>query len=149
MSSQATETSPLLSASPGRQHGTDTDSHSESSTQLYRTSSTSTSASTGSQTISTGRGFAIAISMWMLIFMQASNMSGMTMAQSVVAADLDAYEHAMWFTSTYLIAAASFAPLAGRLASIFAASHLIAASSVFFTIGAVVSARATDRKSVV
>lgn len=143
MSSQATETSPLLSASPGRQHGTDTDSHSESSTQLYRTSSTSTSASTGSQTISTGRGFAIAISMWMLIFMQASNMSGMTMAQSVVAADLDAYEHAMWFTSTYLIAAASFAPLAGRLASIFAASHLIAASSVFFTIGAVVSARAT------
>ncbi|EPE10601.1 major facilitator superfamily transporter [Ophiostoma piceae UAMH 11346] len=148
MPSQAIETSPLLLASPDRQDGS-SNGHSNgngSSPELYRVSSTPSatlSASTNSQAISKGRGFAIAISMWVLIFMQASNMSGMTMAQSVVAADLDAYEHAMWFTSTYLIAAASFAPLAGRLASIFAASHLIAASSTFFTLGAVISAKAT------
>ncbi|CAK7226860.1 hypothetical protein SCUCBS95973_006341 [Sporothrix curviconia] len=88
------------------------------------------------------RAYAIAGSMWVLIFLQASNMSGMTMAQSDVAADLDAYAHAMWFTSTYLIASASFAPLVGRLATVFAASHLTAVSGLCFAVGAVVTARA-------
>ncbi len=41
----------------------------------------------------------------------ASNMKGgMTMTQSVIAEELDAYESAMWFTSSYMITAASVAP---------------------------------------
>ncbi|CAK7232690.1 hypothetical protein SBRCBS47491_008357 [Sporothrix bragantina] len=100
------------------------------------------SSAASAHLVTPGRGYAIAFSMWILIFLQASNMSGMTMAQSDVAADLDAYEHAMWFTSTYLIASASFAPLVGRLATVFSASHLTAVSGLCFAVGAVVTARA-------
>ncbi len=57
-------------------------------------------------------------------------MSGMTMAQSVIAAELDAYEDASWFTSSFLIAGSSYAPLAGRLASIFSPRSMVLVSSV-------------------
>jgi MFS family permease len=60
----------------------------------------------------------------------ASNMSGMTMAQSAIAADLDAYENAMWFTSSFLIAMSSCAPLAGRLATIFSPRTIVLVSSM-------------------
>jgi len=72
----------------------------------------------------------------------ASNMSGMTMTQSIIAADLDAYDRAMWFTSSYLIALASMAPLIGRLSTIFSPGAMTLATSVFFSIGAVITARA-------
>lgn len=69
-------------------------------------------------------------------------MSGMTTAQSTIAADLDAYEEAMWFTSAYLIAMASFGPLAGRLAAIFSPRAIILATSCFFVVGGLVSSQA-------
>lgn len=69
-------------------------------------------------------------------------MSGMTMAQSTIAEDLDSYEEAMWFTSAYLIALASFGPLAGRLASIFSPRTMILISSVFFVTGGLISSQA-------
>ncbi|CAK7204487.1 hypothetical protein SEUCBS139899_007244 [Sporothrix eucalyptigena] len=100
------------------------------------------SSAASAHLISPRRAYAISFSMWVLIFLQASNISGMTMAQSAVAADLNAYEHAMWFTSTYLIASASFAPLVGRLSTIFAASHLTAVTGLCFAVGNVVTARA-------
>ena len=61
---------------------------------------------------------------------EASNMSGMTMAQSVIAAELDAYEDASWFTSSFLIAVSSCAPLAGRLASIFSPRPIVIVASM-------------------
>jgi MFS family permease len=57
-------------------------------------------------------------------------MSGMTMAQSVIAEELDAYEDAMWFTSSFLIAISSCAPVAGRLAKIFSPRIMVIASSM-------------------
>lgn len=69
-------------------------------------------------------------------------MSGMTMTQSTIAADLDSYAEAMWFTSAYLITMASMAPLAGRLAMIFSPGIMILVSSAFFAIGAVVCSQA-------
>lgn len=72
----------------------------------------------------------------------ASNTSGMTMTQSTIAADLDAYEGAMWFTSAYLIAVASMSPLVGRLAMVFSPGVMTLASSLFFTVGALVSSQA-------
>lgn len=65
------------------------------------------------------------------------------MTQSTIAADLDAYEGAMWFTSAYLIAVASMAPLVGRLAMIFSPGVMTLASSLFFVVGALVSSQAT------
>jgi MFS family permease len=69
-------------------------------------------------------------------------MSGMTTAQSTIAADLNAYEDAMWFTSAYLIAMSSFGPLAGRLAAIFSPRAIILVTSCFFVIGGQVSSQA-------
>lgn len=52
------------------------------------------------------------------------------MAQSTIAAELGAYERAIWFTSSYLIALSSCAPLAGRLAAIFSPRVMVIASSM-------------------
>lgn len=69
-------------------------------------------------------------------------MSGMTMTQSIIAADLDAYENAMWFTSSYLIVMASLSPLIGRLSMIFSPGYLVLVSALFFAAGAVVTSQA-------
>ncbi|KAK4039171.1 vacuolar basic amino acid transporter 1 [Parachaetomium inaequale] len=84
----------------------------------------------------------IVLSMWALIFLQASNMSGISTTQSTIAADLDAYESAMWFTSAYMISLSSVAPLAGRLAMIFSPATMIMLSSGCFAAGALVTALA-------
>jgi len=67
-------------------------------------------------------------------------MSGMTTTQSTIAADLDAYDEAMWFTSAYMIAISSVSPLAGRLAMVFSPALMVSLSSVFFAVGALVTA---------
>lgn len=148
---QASEVDPLLPAngqrSGGYSNSNDATDIDEATSQngaegVYARRLSDASSAANSQLLTPGRAYAIVFSMWALIFLQASNMSGMTMAQSAVAADLNAYEHAMWFTSTYLISSASFAPLIGRLATVFAASHLIAVSGLCFAAGAVVTAYA-------
>lgn len=71
-------------------------------------------------------------------------MSGMAMVQGHIAGDLDAYDEVMWFTSAFLIAVASAAPLAGRLATIFSVRAMLLSTSIFFTIGSVLSSYATS-----
>lgn len=88
------------------------------------------------------RAACISFSMWILIFLQACNMSGMTMVQGHIADDLEAYDGAMWFTSVYLIVMASTAPLAGRLATIFPLGPMVFFAASFFAAGAVVTSRA-------
>ncbi|KAK3327145.1 major facilitator superfamily domain-containing protein [Cercophora scortea] len=96
----------------------------------------------GEERISRARGVCIILSMWALIFLQASNMSGISTTQSTIAADLDAYEHAMWFTSSYLITMSSVAPLVGRLSMIFTPGVMTLFSSFFFSVGALVTSQA-------
>lgn len=88
------------------------------------------------------RAACISLTLGILIWIKASNMSGMTMVQGHIAEDLEAYDEAMWFTTVYLIVVASSAPLAGRLATIFPVGAMILASALFFTVGSVVSSRA-------
>jgi MFS family permease len=78
----------------------------------------------------------------MLIPIPASNMSGMTMAQSVIAEELEAYENAMWFTSSYLITTSSLSPIAGRLATIFSPRTLVLPVAVFFALGGLITSQA-------
>lgn len=78
------------------------------------------------------------------LLLQACNMSGMTMVQSAIAEELEAYELVTWFTSAYMISVASSAPLAGRLATIFSPGLMILASGFFFAVGAVVTSRASS-----
>ncbi|KAK2615688.1 hypothetical protein N8I77_002426 [Diaporthe amygdali] len=88
------------------------------------------------------RAACICFSMWVLMFMQACNMSGMTMVQSAIAEELEAYELVTWFTSAYMITVASSAPLAGRLATIFSPGFMILTAGCFFAIGAIVTSQA-------
>ena len=67
-------------------------------------------------------------------------MSGISTTQSTIAADLDAYESAMWFTSAYMISMSSVAPLAGRLAMIFSPATMVLLASGCFSVGALVTA---------
>jgi len=94
------------------------------------------------QSVGTARGVLIMLSLWLLIFLQASNMSGLTTTQSKIAADLDAFSEASWFTSTYLIAASSIAPLAGRLSQIFTPRACVFVASIIFAIGGLVTSQA-------
>ncbi|KAI0473019.1 major facilitator superfamily domain-containing protein [Xylariaceae sp. FL0804] len=82
------------------------------------------------------------VSVYILIFLQAANMSGITMAMSTIAEELDAYEEAMWFTTSFLLALSSVAPLVGKLATIFSPRAMVLASSVLFALGALVTSRA-------
>ena len=66
----------------------------------------------------------------------------MTMTQSAIAEELDAYEDAMWFTSSYLIATSSLAPMAGRLAAIFSPRGLVLPVGCFFAVGGLVTSQA-------
>ena len=69
-------------------------------------------------------------------------MSGMTIIQGTIAQELQAYGSAMWFTTAYLIPMSSLAPLAGRLATIFAPRSLVLPISLFVALGALVTSRA-------
>ncbi|KAI1742600.1 major facilitator superfamily domain-containing protein [Xylaria scruposa] len=97
---------------------------------------------TANQTVTKKRGIAIILSVYILIFLQAMNMSGITMAQSTIAADLDAYENAMWFTTSFLVALSSMSPLTGKLATIFSPRSMVLVSSVLFSIGCLVTSQA-------
>ncbi|KAI1750780.1 major facilitator superfamily domain-containing protein [Xylaria castorea] len=97
---------------------------------------------TANQTVTKKRGIAIILSVYILIFLQAMNMSGITMAQSTIAADLDAYENAMWFTTSFLVALSSMSPLIGKLATIFSPRSMVLVSSVLFSIGCLVTSQA-------
>jgi MFS family permease len=108
------------------------------------------------------RGLAIGLSLGLLIFLQgvnyysaiekrqwltnryaATNMSGMTMIQGQIAEELDAHAQATWFTTAYLIPLSSLAPVAGRLATIFSPRSLVLPIALFFSIGSLLTSRAT------
>ncbi|KAJ5692765.1 hypothetical protein N7462_002188 [Penicillium macrosclerotiorum] len=93
-------------------------------------------------TLGVPRGLAIAIIMGLLIFIQSTNMSMMTTAQSDIAADLDSFAEATWFTSTYMIAMSSVTPLAGRLSNIFTPRLYVVFSSTLLAIGLFITAAA-------
>ncbi|KAG4411131.1 hypothetical protein IFR04_015730 [Cadophora malorum] len=99
-------------------------------------------ADKANQQVGRVRGSLIIFSLWGLIFLQASNMSGITTTQSKIAEDLDAFAEAIWFASVYLIAMSSTSPLAARLAQIFSPRNCVFAASIFFAIGGVVTSQA-------
>ncbi|KAI1116323.1 major facilitator superfamily domain-containing protein [Nemania sp. NC0429] len=94
------------------------------------------------QSVTKKRAVAIILSVYVLIFLQAMNMSGITMAQSTIAADLDAYENAMWFTTSFLVALSCMSPLTGKLATIFSPRSMVLVSSVLFAVGSLVTSQA-------
>ena len=124
------DTTPLLGSEAASSHS----SHSAGDAYPF--------GATGEEPLSKTRATCIVLSMWVLIFLQASNMSGISTTQGTIAADLDAYEEAMWLTSSYLITMSSVAPLVGRFAQQFSPGAMILFSSFFFSIGAIVTSQA-------
>lgn len=95
--------------------------------------------------ISLARGIAIGLSLWLLIFLTACNMSGMTLIQGAIASQLGSQDSpAMWFTSAYLIPMSSLAPVAGRLATIFPPRTLILPIAALIATGSLVCAVSTS-----
>lgn len=94
--------------------------------------------------ISFSRGFTIVVTMGLLLFIQTTNMSMMTTAQSDIAADLDAFSETTWFNSAFLIALSSVTPLAGRLSQIFTPRVYILFSCVVSAIGLFITAAARN-----
>lgn len=94
--------------------------------------------------VSLARGLAIVSLMGLLIFIQTTNMSMMTTAQSEIATDLDAFAEATWFTSAYLIAMSSVTPLAGRLSLIFTPRVFVFFSSLVLSLGLFITALARN-----
>ncbi|KAF2680985.1 MFS general substrate transporter [Lentithecium fluviatile CBS 122367] len=90
--------------------------------------------------ISRPRGALILGSIGLLIFLTATNISILTTTQSAIAADLDAFEQASWFTSSYLIAMSSLAPLMGRLSQVFSPRLCMFSSTVIICVGCVATA---------
>ncbi|CAD6444410.1 bbd831c8-eca6-4706-a2cd-64588a809f31 [Sclerotinia trifoliorum] len=99
------------------------------------------------QQVGKWRAILISISVFGLIFLQATNMSGISTTQSKIAEDLDSFTEASWFTSTYLIAMSSISPVAARLAQIFSPRDLILAAAILFSIGGTVTSQAPDLKT--
>ncbi|KAL7914618.1 MFS general substrate transporter [Trichoderma velutinum] len=88
------------------------------------------------------RGVAIATSLFVLIFIHSTNMSGLTMIQGPLAADLNAPTLAMWFTTSYFIAASSLLPLIGRLAAIFSPRAVVLPCIALFAVGTLFASQA-------
>ncbi|KAM4065973.1 major facilitator superfamily protein [Hirsutella rhossiliensis] len=88
------------------------------------------------------RGLAVGVSLWLLIFLEATNMSGMAIIQGPIAQALGSPSHAPWFTTAYLIAVSSLAPLFGRLAAIFSPRVLVLPVALLFSAGALLASSA-------
>ncbi|KAK0635874.1 major facilitator superfamily domain-containing protein [Bombardia bombarda] len=136
------ETASSYTARDGSPDGTDDHREHGVDSPLLGSSAAAAAAVEQPPPLTRARAICIILSMWALIFLQASNMSGISTTQSTIAADLDAYEHAMWFTSSYLITMSSVAPLIGRLAMVFSPGALIMVLSSFFSVGALVTSQA-------
>ncbi|KAF4339819.1 vacuolar basic amino acid transporter 1 [Fusarium beomiforme] len=116
-----TEETPLLA-------GSSSSSRSSSTVRLstQKDSNSRPAESRSKVHIPLARGIAIGLSLWLLIFLTACNMSGMTLVQGAIAFQLGSHgSSAMWFTSAYLMPMSSLAPVAGRLATIFPPRTLI------------------------
>ncbi|GFF44313.1 hypothetical protein IFM58399_07244 [Aspergillus lentulus] len=86
------------------------------------------------------RGAVITITVGLLLFIQTTNISMLTTAQSDIAEDFDAFSETTWFSSAYLIAMSSVAPLAGRLCQIFTARNYTLFSVAILAVGLFVTA---------
>ncbi|KAI0141683.1 MFS general substrate transporter [Xylariaceae sp. FL1272] len=140
-STTATEDTPLLSSRAG------SPVLSCVSSEIYRDDAAGDQEhrddlDTPNQQVSKKRGVAIMLSVYVLIFLLAMNMSGITMAQSTIAEDLDAYEYAMWFTTSFLVAMSSMSPLVGKLATIFPPRIMLLVSASEFALGSVITSQA-------
>ncbi|KAL5439698.1 hypothetical protein PMIN07_004904 [Paraphaeosphaeria minitans] len=94
--------------------------------------------------LSTLRGAVICSSIGLMIFLQGANISILTTTQSAIAADLDAFEEATWFTSSYLIAMSAFAPLMGRLSQVFSPRLCMFFSTVLICLGSLITSLANS-----
>ncbi|PNS18509.1 hypothetical protein CAC42_5048 [Sphaceloma murrayae] len=97
-----------------------------------------------SKGISTPRAVSCIAGLGVLIMLQATNISLMTVTQSAIASDLDAFEEASWFTSAYLIAMSSAAPINGKLAQILSPRISIFISTIILAFGTLFTAFTAD-----
>ncbi|RAH66347.1 putative MFS multidrug transporter [Aspergillus aculeatinus CBS 121060] len=90
------------------------------------------------------QGSAIMVAMGLLLFIQATQITAMTTAQSAIATEFDAFSVATWFSSVFLIAYSSITPLSGRLCQIFMPRVYVFFTSSLLALGLFVTAAAPN-----
>ncbi|PON26110.1 hypothetical protein TGAM01_v205054 [Trichoderma gamsii] len=115
---------------------------SSSSPQITTTAYDASPEDKPTHTISFARSMSIALSLFVLIFFQTTNMSGLAMIQGSLAADLHSPSQTMWFTTSYLIASSSLTPLAGSLATTFSPRAIVPPTAVLFSLGSLLASQA-------
>ncbi|KAL6878541.1 MFS general substrate transporter [Trichoderma novae-zelandiae] len=88
------------------------------------------------------RGVAVGVSLFVLIFIHSTNMSGLTMIQGPLASSLHAPSAAQSLTTSYLITMSSLLPLLGRLAAILSPRAVVLPSAALFALGGLAASRA-------
>lgn len=78
------------------------------------------------------------------LFIPGANISILTTTQSSIAADLDSFEEATWFTSSYLIAMSALAPLMGRLSQVFSPRMCMFSSTILICAGSLITSLANS-----
>lgn len=139
----ATEETPLLRSGSSSSSGTLGDEANLAETTDTNHHRNGTKDAVFTRRVGPSRAICIGLSLWLLIFLQASSMSGMTLIQGAIAAELETYDSAaMWFSSAYLIPMSSLAPVAGRLATIFPPRNLILPVAALLSAGSLLCASA-------
>ncbi|PYI18953.1 MFS general substrate transporter, partial [Aspergillus violaceofuscus CBS 115571] len=90
------------------------------------------------------QGSAIMVAMGLLLFIQATQITAMTTAQSAIATEFDAFSVATWFSSVFLIAYSSITPLSGRLCQIFTPRVYVFFTSSLLALGLFITAAAPN-----
>ncbi|PTB69970.1 MFS general substrate transporter [Trichoderma citrinoviride] len=90
------------------------------------------------------RGIAVGASLFILIFLHSTNMSGLTMIQGPLASSLHAPSRAQSLTTSYLIAMSSLLPPVGRLAAVLSPRAVVLPSTACFALGSLAASQATS-----
>ncbi|KAH0498513.1 hypothetical protein TgHK011_005765 [Trichoderma gracile] len=90
------------------------------------------------------RGLAVGTSLFVLIFIHSTNMSGLTMIQGPLSSSLHAPTSAQSLTTSYLITMSSLLPLVGRLASVLSPRSIVLPSALLFALGSLAASQATS-----
>ncbi|KAL6879459.1 major facilitator superfamily domain-containing protein [Trichoderma longibrachiatum] len=90
------------------------------------------------------RGLAVGTSLFVLIFIHSTNMSGLTMIQGPLSSSLHAPTSAQSLTTSYLIAMSSLLPLLGRLTAVLSPRAIVLPSAALFSLGSLLASQATS-----
>ncbi|KFA81932.1 hypothetical protein S40288_06891 [Stachybotrys chartarum IBT 40288] len=94
--------------------------------------------------ISSLQAVAVGCGIWIMILLQSSNISGMTMIQGSIAEDFHMHDNPMWLSTSFIIPVSALAPFISRLAATFSPRAVITPMVTCVAAGSLISGLATS-----